>query len=337
MTLTQSGDFDAAIESLEQALKLKPDYAEACFSMASALNAKGDLDGAIDSYKQAIKINPDYTDAYNNMALVLNDMSCFDAAIENFKLALKINPNSCAAHNNMGIALHDKGEPDAAIDSYKRAIKLKPDYATAYNNMGKSLNKKGDLDGAMQCYKKALKIKPDCAEAYTKMGNALQGKGNLEAAIDSYQQALNINPETASALENIMRVPTGTLPSQTLNNLEKKGLIPFKTPNVSIKSKFQKANLHRHQKETDLAFKLFLEANILKKETIKAELLLEQTRQNKTLEKIKGWSPHSWKNKRSSIKKIFILGPSRSGKTSLEKLLCNSKLVHPFYEYIKNE
>jgi tetratricopeptide (TPR) repeat protein len=335
--LMRKGDLNSAVESYKKALKTKPDYAEALNNMGLALKDMDDLEAAIKSYKQALVIEPDCAETYYNMGNALMSKGDLNSAVESYKKAHKIKPGYAETVNNMGTALKNMGDLEAAIKSYKKALGIKPDYVDACNNMGVALNAKGDLDGAMQCYKKALKIKPDCAEAYTKMGNALQGKGNLEAAIDSYQQALNINPETANALENIMKVPTGTLPSQTLNNLEKKGLIPFKTPNVSIKSKFQKANLHRHQKETDLAFKLFLEANILKKETIKAELLLEQTRQNKTLEKIKGWSPHSWKNKRSSIKKIFILGPSRSGKTSLEKLLCNSKLVHPFYEYIKND
>ena len=335
--LKHKGNFEAAIESYQQALRIKPDYADAYNNMGSALNSRGDIDGAIQSYKQALGIKPDYAHTYYNMGNALMNRGDLNSAVESYKKGLKTKPDCAEAHNNIGIALKDMDDLEAAIKSYKQALRIAPDYADAYKNMGSALNAKGDIDGAIQSYKKALKIKPDYAEAYTSMGNALKHKGNFEAAIESYQQALNINPETASALENMMKFPTGTLSSQTLNNLEQKGLITFKTPNFSVKSKFKKANLYRHQKETSLAFRLFLEANTLKKETIKAELLLEQTRQNKTLEKIKGWSPHSWKNKRSSIKKIFILGPSRSGKTSLEKLLCNSKLVHPFYEYVKGD
>jgi len=32
--------------------------------MGVALNNKGDLDAALDSYKQALKIKPDYAEAY---------------------------------------------------------------------------------------------------------------------------------------------------------------------------------------------------------------------------------------------------------------------------------
>ena len=55
--------FDAAIDSYKQALKIKPDYAEAYYNMGNVLKDQGDLEAAIDSYKQAININPDYAEA----------------------------------------------------------------------------------------------------------------------------------------------------------------------------------------------------------------------------------------------------------------------------------
>jgi len=56
--------------------------------MGTALKEKGELDAAIDSYKQAIKIKPDYADAYNNMGNVLKEKGDVDAAIESYKKAI---------------------------------------------------------------------------------------------------------------------------------------------------------------------------------------------------------------------------------------------------------
>ena len=39
--------FDAAIDSYKQALKIKPDYADAYYNMGNALKDKGDLEAAI--------------------------------------------------------------------------------------------------------------------------------------------------------------------------------------------------------------------------------------------------------------------------------------------------
>ena len=56
--------FDAAIESYKQALRIKPDFADAYYNMGVALNDKGDPEAAIESYKKALRIKPDFVDAY---------------------------------------------------------------------------------------------------------------------------------------------------------------------------------------------------------------------------------------------------------------------------------
>ena len=86
----KKGDLEGAIDSYKQALKIKPDYADAYFGMGNALKDKGDLDAAIDSYKQALKIKPDFADAYNNMGNVLHTKNDYEAAIDSFKQLINL-------------------------------------------------------------------------------------------------------------------------------------------------------------------------------------------------------------------------------------------------------
>ena len=138
--------YDAAINSYKQAIKIKPDFADAHNNMGNALQDKGELDAAIDSYKQALKIKPDFAEAYYNMGNALKEKGELDAAIDSYKKALKIKPDYADAHSNMGVALQDKGEPDAAIDSYKQALKVKPDYAEAHRNLSAIITYTADDD-----------------------------------------------------------------------------------------------------------------------------------------------------------------------------------------------
>ncbi len=50
--------------------------------MGNALKDKGDLKAAIESYKQALKIKPDYAQAYSNMGIALKGKGDLEAAIE---------------------------------------------------------------------------------------------------------------------------------------------------------------------------------------------------------------------------------------------------------------
>ena len=45
MPCKDKGDLEAAIDSFKQALKIKPDYAEAYYNMGNALKDKGDSRG----------------------------------------------------------------------------------------------------------------------------------------------------------------------------------------------------------------------------------------------------------------------------------------------------
>ena len=106
------------------------------YNIAGASNAElMQFDDAIDCYKQALKIKPDYAEAYYNMGVALKDKGDPEAAIDSYKQALKIKPDYAEAYNNMGNALMKKDDPEAAIDSYKQALKIKPDKAKAYINI----------------------------------------------------------------------------------------------------------------------------------------------------------------------------------------------------------
>ena len=54
-----------------QAIRLKPDYAEAHSNLGNALRAMGQLDEAIAAYRQAIRLQPDLADAHVNLGNVL--------------------------------------------------------------------------------------------------------------------------------------------------------------------------------------------------------------------------------------------------------------------------
>jgi tetratricopeptide (TPR) repeat protein len=62
---------DVAIKDCNEAIRLKPDYADAFCSRGVSRNAKGDLEGAISDYNQAIRLKPDFAEALSNREIVL--------------------------------------------------------------------------------------------------------------------------------------------------------------------------------------------------------------------------------------------------------------------------
>ena len=96
-------------------------------TLGLTLKELGQRDAAIKCYEQALTIKPDYADAHNNLGNTLKDLGQLDAAVKSLEKALAIKPDFAEAHYNLGSTLEGLGQLDEALASYNRAIVLKPD------------------------------------------------------------------------------------------------------------------------------------------------------------------------------------------------------------------
>ena len=318
--------FDAAINSYKQALKIKPDYAEVYYNMGIALRDKGDPEAAIDSYKQALKIKPDYAEAYNNMGNALKDKRSSVAAIDSYKQALKIKPDYAEAYYNMGSTLDEIGELEAAIDSYKQAIKVKPDYADAYNNMGSALRDKGDPEAAIDSYKQALKIKPDYAEAYYNMGISLNDKGDTESAINSYNQALKIKPNYAEVYKNISYLKRYKERDENFIKMQSLCLDRGSSDEQLCHLNFALSKASEDLNEIEQSFNYLKMGNEIRTKIISYDIKQDIERFSQLKKSYPSIALQSVVES-SDLKPIFILGMPRSGTTLVEQIVSSHSEV----------
>jgi Flp pilus assembly protein TadD len=172
MALQQAGQRQEAIRHYEQALRLKPDYAEAHNKLGMVLQQAGQRQEAIGHYEQALRLKPDYAEAHNNLGIALAQTGRTEEAIAHFEQALHLKPDYAEAHNNLGIALIQLGRVQEAIGHWEQALRLKPDYADAHNNLGLALEKLGRTQEAIGHYEQALRLKPDYARAQSNLARA---------------------------------------------------------------------------------------------------------------------------------------------------------------------
>ena len=195
-------EYEAAITSCDQALKIKPELHEVWYNRGVALSNLGRIEEAISSYDQALKIKPDDHQPWNNRGVALSNLGRIEEAISSYDQALRIKPDYHQAWNNRGNALSNLGRIEEAISSYDQALKIKPDYHQAWNNRGNVLSNLGQIEEAISSYNQALKIKPDDHQAWNNRGVALADLGRLEEALASYDQVLKIQPDDHKAWNN---------------------------------------------------------------------------------------------------------------------------------------
>jgi len=108
----------------------------------------GQVDEAIRQYQEAIRLKPRYADAHSNLGVAFLRQGRVDEAIRQYQEAIRLKPQYADAHYNLGIVLVKTGQMDEAIRQYREAIRLKPDYADACNNLGIALVTVGLVDEA---------------------------------------------------------------------------------------------------------------------------------------------------------------------------------------------
>ena len=111
---------------------------EDVFVRAAQLKQQGCLAEALLSYDQAIALKPDYAQAFNNRGNVLQIMGRLEEAVSSYRQAIASKPDYAFAFNNLGGALRLLKRFDEAIAAYDRAVALQPDYAAALINRAQS-------------------------------------------------------------------------------------------------------------------------------------------------------------------------------------------------------
>jgi tetratricopeptide (TPR) repeat protein len=134
-------------------------------NLGNAFNKKGQTDDAIREFQEALRLKPDFADAHNNLGAALGQKGQTDEAIRQFQEALRLRPDQADAHNNLGVVLHKKGQGDEAIRQFEEAIRLKPDHVDAHNNLGIAFYQQGRAAEAVGQFQEALRLKPDYADA----------------------------------------------------------------------------------------------------------------------------------------------------------------------------
>ena len=154
---------------------------------------------AITAYNEAIQLRPDFANAYVNRGLAKEKLGQHEPAIMDYSSAIKVDPTLAGAYNNRGSAKRKLGQHFLALEDLSTAIQLDPHYVKAYVNRGNAKNSLGHPNEALEDFNTALDLDPGSAEAYNNRGIAKATLMQLPDAIKDFDTAIELNPELANA------------------------------------------------------------------------------------------------------------------------------------------
>jgi tetratricopeptide (TPR) repeat protein len=198
--------------TLKVILVKSTDEAELSFQKAES---ESDKEKAVKLYENAIKLRPKYAEAYVGMARVLVAMTDIEAALDAIKNARKIRPIYAEASAVEGRIHGSDGEEAKAIASYKRSIKegngVQPE---AHTGLGILYKEKAEGFGAASEFEKeeetyliaASELKLALNQLYGSepvlyelLGGIYEKLGKKQDAIAVYEDYLKLSPNTDDA------------------------------------------------------------------------------------------------------------------------------------------
>ena len=190
-----------AIAHYEQALRIKPDYAEAHNNLGIALAQAGKIAGS----DRALRAGAADQARFRRGALQSGDRlgaSGQDAGGDRALRAgaadqARLRRGAQQSGDRFGASGQDRRKPSGTTSRRCGSSPITPRRTTIW---GSPWRKRARSQEAIGHYEQALRIKPDYAEAHYNLGIALEQAGRVQEAIGHYEQALRIKPDFAERI-----------------------------------------------------------------------------------------------------------------------------------------
>lgn len=126
----KAGDDARAVLALEEAVRLRPDYAKAFIGLGTSYYFLGRYQEALLASKEAVRLQPN-AHAQTVLGWVYEALGRYQEAIASYQEAIRLQPDSAPAHASLGLAYLSLGNRIAALEEYKVLQRLDPKMAEA--------------------------------------------------------------------------------------------------------------------------------------------------------------------------------------------------------------
>lgn len=196
----------AAVNDLEQALALRPDFYEAHFNLALAYSEQctpaWQIEPALAQAASAVQLRPADASAQRLLADLTYQAGDAAAALPIAQKAVTLQPDSAQAQALLATIAGSAGHPDVAAAARRQALQLRQatvttaaDPIAAQVALGDAYLAAGDNAAALAAFQAAVEQAPTNPNALHGLGNAWYANGQIEQALTAYQAWAQAAPD----------------------------------------------------------------------------------------------------------------------------------------------
>ena len=167
-----------AARAFAAVLAVQPDCVEALAQLGQLFFQFNELPAALNSLQQAVKLSPEMPKLNALTAAVLRKMGRLEESVLYCEREILVSPQDADAHYNLAIARQTLQRVPEAIDSYRTALRLRPHYLDALIGLGTALRQIGQTEAAVKCFADAVRLDPSHARAHWELGTTKLALGH---------------------------------------------------------------------------------------------------------------------------------------------------------------
>ena len=279
---------------------------------------------------------PDYVAALHTLGLVLADQERHHDALSYLVRAVLLNPRSWTALTALAGVYLRLGATDMAAQTIEQAAAIEPGDASVLLMLGDVRREQCEYETARDAYRRAVTIDPSMVEAAIGIGWCCAEIGDFPEAAEVFEGVARRDPRRIEPLRALAALPAVKLRIDLLAQLDKVARDPGEDDaELQISIAFiRSAALDRAGRHAE-AWKCAADANriMLRAMENSLEQLAERRRTSlATLREQTATSERRATGNGENPISLFILGPSRSGKSTMERLVGGLAGVKRGYE-----
>jgi tetratricopeptide (TPR) repeat protein len=192
--LRDAGEADEALETLQQASEVSPDYPDIHFRLGQLLERMDRLDEALAEYREATRCEADFLDAHVSLAFCLLGQGKRDEAAEAFRVAFAVKQKQIDTPFHEGMTQLQDGDLDRASETFHEVFRAVPQLANACLKKALDWLRAEEHEKALAELDRALERNPRYPDLHNFRGVVLHELNHREEAIKAFGLSAALQP-----------------------------------------------------------------------------------------------------------------------------------------------
>ena len=214
--LSSRGATERALGLARDAVSKQPDFGPAYYVLAETYLRTGEKEAAMRALSQAIRLQPERVRSESGMAYLaglLGRMGDYERALAACSNVLAREPDLYAALYNCGNVNYLAGNYSDAEKLIRRALEIAPDQAAPNYYLGRVYLQTGEGARAEFYLRRAVALDPSVFDYHYWLAHTLEQRHDLLEARREYIKVLELNPESADAKARLAAMQSGERPA----------------------------------------------------------------------------------------------------------------------------